>query len=71
MIEIVRIYTYPAGKEVCTKDPQEMLKMLANPAEELDLDYHDHRGHAKIATSRDLIGKTVKIGDHELEIPEH
>lgn len=71
MKEIVRIYVYSNGKETCIKDPSEMVKILSNPAEEIDLDYHDARGHAKIATSRDLIGQVVKIGDSELEIPQH
>ena len=56
MKEIVRIYLYPNGKETCIQDPAEMVKLLTNPPEDLDLDYHDARGFAKIATSRDLIG---------------
>jgi hypothetical protein len=71
MNEIVRLYLYENGREVCVKEPEQMFNLLANATEEIDLDYHDHRGHAKAASSRDLIGKTVKIGDLELEIPEH
>ena len=48
-----------------------MFNLLAKATEEIDLDYHDKHGHAKAAGSRDLIGKTVKIGDLELEIPKH
>jgi hypothetical protein len=48
-----------------------MVKLLSDPQEEIDLDYHDARGHAKAATSKDLIGQTVKIGEEEVEIPEH
>ena len=71
MKEIVRLYVYVDRKEVCIKDPAEMVKVLSNPTDDIDLDYHDARGHAKIATSRDLIGQVVKIGEHELQIPEH
>ena len=71
MNEIVRLYLYENGREVCVKEPEQMFNLLANATEEIDLDYHDHRGHAKAASSRDLIGKTVKIGDLELEIPKH
>ena len=71
MNEIVRLYLYENGREVCVKEPEQMFNLLANATEEIDLDYHDHRGHAKAASSRDLIGKTVKIGDLELEIPNH
>lgn len=71
MKEIVRIYRYPNGKETCIQEPAAMVELLSNPPEDLDLDYHDARGHAKIATSRDLIGQTVKVRDIEIEIPEH
>jgi hypothetical protein len=71
MKTIVRLYLQEGGKEVCVKEEREMIKILANPTEDIDLDYHDARGFAKIATSRDLIGQTVKIGDSELEIPNH
>ena len=53
------------------KDEPGMIKILSAPTEDIDLDYHDERGFAKIATSRDLIGQTVIIGDSELEIPNH
>lgn len=71
MNQIVRLYFNENGKEVCVKEPLQMFNLLLNAKEEIDLDYHDHRGHAKAASSRDLIGKTVKIGEQELEIPEH
>jgi hypothetical protein len=71
MNEIVRLYLEQNGKEICIKDPAEMARLLSSVTEEIDLDYHDPRGHAKAGSSRDLIGKTVKIGDHELEIPQH
>ena len=71
MKTIVRLYIQEGGKEVCVKDEKSMIKILANPTADIDLDYHDARGFAKIATSRDLIGQTVKIGDSELEIPNH
>jgi hypothetical protein len=71
MNEIVRLYFYTDGKETCVKDPHEMVRLLSDPQEEIDLDYHDARGHAKAATSKDLIGQTVKIGEEEVQIPEH
>jgi hypothetical protein len=71
MNEIVRLYFYENGKETCVKDPKEMLNLLATVTEEIDLDYHDHRGHAKAASSRDLIGQTVRVGEQELVIPNH
>jgi hypothetical protein len=71
MKEIIRIYIYPDGKETCVKDPEEMVKLLTNPSEELDLDYNDSRGHAKAGTSRDLIGETVKVGESTIEINNH
>jgi hypothetical protein len=71
MNEIVRLYLYENGKEVCVKEPEQMLNLLATATDEIDLDYHDHRGHAKAASSRDLIGQTVKVGGLELVIPAH
>ena len=71
MLEIVRIYLYPEGKEVCVREPMQMHGILSNATEAIDLDWHDHRGHAFAGSSRDLIGRTVKIGIMELEIPVH
>jgi hypothetical protein len=71
MKKIVRLYFYHDGKETCVKDPLEMVRLLSDPREEIDLDYHDHRGHAKAASSRDLIGETVKVGEIEIEIINH
>jgi hypothetical protein len=71
MKTVVRLYIQKGGKEVCVKEEKEMIKILSNPKEEIDLDYHDARGFAKIGTSKDLIGQTVIIGDSELEIPNH
>ena len=71
MKTIVRLYLQQGDKEVCVKDEPGMIKILSAPTEDIDLDYHDERGFAKIATSRDLIGQTVIIGDSELEIPNH
>jgi hypothetical protein len=48
-----------------------MITLLSKPQEDIDLDYHDSRGHAKVATSRDLIGETVQVGEVEIEIPVH
>ena len=71
MKEIVRLYIVLEGKDVCIKDPAEMITLLSKPQEDIDLDYHDSRGHAKVATSRDLIGETVRVGEVEVEIPVH
>ena len=71
MNEIVRLYFYENGKEVCVKEPEQMLNLLATATDEIDLDYHDRRGHAKAGSSRDLIGQTVKVGGMELVIPAH
>jgi hypothetical protein len=71
MKEIVRLYLYPDGKEVCIKDPEEMIKLLSGPTEDIDLDYHDARGFAKVSTSQELIGETVRVGEVEIEIPNH
>jgi len=71
MNEIVRLYLEQNGTETCIKDPAEMARILSDPQVDIDLDYHDHRGHAKAASSRDLIGQTVKIGEEEIEIPQH
>ena len=71
MNEIVRLYLEQNGTETCIKDPAEMIRLLSSATDDIDLDYHDQRGHDKAGSSRDLIGKTVKIGDHELEIPQH
>ena len=71
MKEIVRLYLYADGKEKCIKDPAEMVKLLSDPREEIDLDYHDARGFAKVATSKDLIGETVKVGEVEINIINH
>ena len=71
MKKIVRLYFYHDGKETCVKDPLEMARLLSDPQADIDLDYHDHRGHAKAASSRDLIGETVTVGEVEIEIPVH
>lgn len=71
MKEILRIYRHLDGKEVCVQGPAEMIELLGRPTENLDLDYRDARGHAKMATSQDLIGQRVLVGEIEIEIPEH
>jgi len=71
MKQIVRLYLYTDGKETCIKDPQEMIRLLSDPQEEIDLDYHDARGFAKVATSKDLIGETVQVGEVEITIINH
>jgi hypothetical protein len=71
MKRILRIYLYLNGKEQCISDPVEIAKHLSTATESIDLDWADSRGHAKIATSADLAGETVKVGEQEVEIPQH
>jgi len=61
MKQIVRLYLYADGKETCIKDPQEMIRLLSD----------DARGFAKVATSKDLIGETVQVGEVEITIINH
>jgi hypothetical protein len=71
MIEVVRVYAQVEGKEVCIKEADEIVRMLTNPVHELDLDYHDARGHAKAGSSQDLVGQIVKVGELQILINEH
>jgi hypothetical protein len=70
-MEILRAYKMEKGKELCIKDEKSLLKILANPDQDLDLDIKDSRGHVKMTSSRELIGCRVRVGSSELEIPEH
>lgn len=70
MKEILRLYIEVKGQEACIKDPKEMVKHLSKPKIDIDLDF-EYGGRVKMGSSRDFIGQTVKIGDHELEIPAH
>lgn len=70
MKEILRLYVEVKGQDVCIKDPKEMIKILSKPKVDIDLDF-EYDGRAKMGSSRDFIGQTVKVGDHELEIPAH
>ena len=70
MKEILRLYVEVKGQETCIKDPKEMVKHLSKPKLDIDLDF-EYGGRVKMGSSRDFIGQTVKIGDHELEIPAH
>lgn len=71
MTTILRIYQEVDGKEVCIREPKEIVKILSKPKQEIDLDF-EQGGRVKMGSSSDFIGQTVKIGeDLELEIPEH
>ena len=70
MTEILRIYPIVKGQETCIKDPKEMIKILSKPKVDIDLDF-EYGGRVKMGSSRDFIGQTVKVGDHELEIQVH
>ena len=70
MIEILRIYVRDAaGKEVCIREPEKIVAHLSS-TEEIDLDYNDKRGHARMGSSRDFAGKIVRVGELEIEIPK-
>lgn len=71
MNEIVRIYITEGGQEKCIQDPTQMSKVLLTATEPIDLDWHDERGHARMGTSTQFSGQTVKVGDLEIEIPIH
>lgn len=71
MTEILRIYVQTPTGEVCIKTPTDIIHQLTSTSTELDLDYNDARGHSKMGSSRDFIGKTVRIGEYEFEVPEH
>lgn len=69
MKKIIRIYEGP--KEVCIKDPEQIVKKLSKPAEDYQLDYFENE-RTIMGTSRELIGETVAIGDtFEIAIPQH
>lgn len=71
MTTILRIYQVVDGKEVCIREPKEIVKILSKPKEEIDLDF-EQGGRVKMGSSADFIGQTVQVGEAlELEIPEH
>ena len=70
MKAILRLYIETKGQETCIKDPKEMIKILSKSKADIDLDF-EYGGRVKMGSSRDFIGQTVKVGDHELEIPAH
>lgn len=71
MVRIIRLYPIVEGQETCVREPQEIVRILSNPGEDIDLDY-ERAGRVKMGSSREFIGHTVLIGDDlELEIPEH
>jgi hypothetical protein len=68
-MEVLRAYVIELGKEVCIKDPAKIAKILLDPDQDLDLDLKDSRGHVKMSSSRALAGKTVRVGDLEIQLP--
>ena len=69
-IERLHVYDPKLKRELGINDQGEILDRLNNPTEDIELDYLEGGG-AKMGTSRELIGETVKVGDVELEIPQH
>jgi len=72
MKEIVRLYVYDSKlkREVGINDPDEIVKRLIKPTEDIELDYDVGR-NVRMGTSRELIGETVRVGEIEFEIPKH
>lgn len=70
MKSIIRVYQIVDGKEQCTQDPDQILKIVSSAKEDIDLDWIQGK-QCKISSSRELIGETVKIGDTQIEIHEH
>lgn len=70
MIELLRVYIIEDNKEICIKDPKEIIKLINTTKEGLDIDY-DLGQWVTMGNSRDLIGVTVKIGKDIMEIPKH
>lgn len=71
MTTIIRIYPIIDGQETCVREPQEIVRFLSNPDQEIDLDFSTGSS-VKMGSSRDFIGETVQVGeDLEIEIPEH
>lgn len=71
MTQIVRLYITDAGVEKCIKEPGQIAKLLRTATEPIDLDWHDERGHAHMGTSAKFSGKTVMVGDEEVEVAVH
>lgn len=72
MKQIVRLHVYDPKlkREVGIMDPEEIAKRLNKPTEDIELDY-DEGNNVRMGTSRELIGETVKVGEVEMEIPDH
>lgn len=71
MTEILRLYLQTPTGEVCVKNATDIVHHLTSTKTELDLDYVDSRGHAKMGSSLDFVGKTVRVGEYEIEVPSH
>ena len=71
MKEIVRLYITVNGTEKCIQDEAQIVSILTSATEAIDLDWHDPRGHAHMGTSAQFAGQTVKVGEQEIEIPNH
>jgi len=72
MKEIVRLHMFDPKlkREVGIMDPEEIVKRLSKPTEDIELDY-DEGTNVKMGTSRELIGETVRVGEIEFKIPNH
>jgi hypothetical protein len=73
MKNVLRAYTInpKSGIEECTREPEQIVKILSNIVKAVDLDWANERGHVIMGTSADLIGETVKIGEYEIPIGKH
>lgn len=71
MITILRAYIQEINGELCIRKPEELVQLLTHPLAEIDIDYQEGKS-VKMGSSKDFIGKKVKVGDeYEIEIPEH
>jgi hypothetical protein len=69
MKEIVRLHVFDPKlkREVGIMEPDEIVKRLSKPTEDIELDY-DEGHNVRMGTSRELIGETVRVGGVGLEI---
>lgn len=72
MKRIVRIYQIDEASktEFAITNSEEIVKILSNLKDEADLDY-DIGHNVQMGTSKELIGETVKIGEFEIQVPNH
>jgi hypothetical protein len=71
MNQIVRLYININNTEKCIQDEAQIVQMLTTATEPIDLDWHDHRGHAHMGTSAKFAGQTVLVGEQEIKVAIH